>query len=70
MHTDLSEENLLVHPDGRLSGVIDFGDIGLGDRSVDLSFDVGRRDPYAPPRRDGERRGVTTVVLRSQPTAR
>lgn len=38
VHTDLSEENLLVHPDGRLSGVIDFGGVGMGDRSVDLLY--------------------------------
>lgn len=38
VHTDLSEENLLVHPDGRLAGVIDFGRIGVGDRSVDLLY--------------------------------
>ena len=38
VHTDLSEENLLVHPDGRLAGVIDFGGVGIGDRSVDLLY--------------------------------
>ena len=38
VHTDLSEENLLVHQDGRLAGVIDFGGIGVGDRSVDLLY--------------------------------
>ncbi|MEP7765078.1 aminoglycoside phosphotransferase family protein [Sanguibacter sp. 25GB23B1] len=38
VHTDLSEENLLVHPDGWLGGVIDFGGIGVGDRSVDLLY--------------------------------
>lgn len=38
VHTDLSEENLLVHPDGRLAGVIDFGGIGVGDLSVDLLY--------------------------------
>ena len=38
VHTDLSEENLLVHPDGRLAGVIDFGGVGVGDRSVDLLY--------------------------------
>lgn len=49
MHTDLSEENLLTHHDGRLAGVIDFGGIGIGDRSVDLLyawsiFDAPARD--------------------------
>ncbi len=38
VHTDLSEENLLTHPDGRLAGVIDFGGIGIGDRSADLIY--------------------------------
>lgn len=38
VHTDLSEENLLAHQDGRLAGVIDFGGIGVGDRSVDLLY--------------------------------
>lgn len=38
VHTDLSEENFLVHHDGRLAGVIDFGGIGVGDRSVDLLY--------------------------------
>jgi aminoglycoside phosphotransferase (APT) family kinase protein len=49
VHTDLSEENLLAHADGRLSGVIDFGGLGVGDRSVDLlygwsMFDVAARE--------------------------
>ncbi len=38
VHTDLSEENLLIHHDGRLAGVIDFGGIGVGDRSADLLY--------------------------------
>jgi len=38
VHTDLSEENLLVDPDGGLAGVIDFGGVGVGDRSVDLLY--------------------------------
>ena len=40
MHTDLSEENLLVDHDGRLAGVIDFGGVGVevGERSVDLLY--------------------------------
>ena len=38
VHPDLSEENLLAHQDGRLAGVIDFGGIGVGDRSVDLLY--------------------------------
>lgn len=49
VHTDLSEENLLAHHDGRLAGVIDFGGVGVGDRSVDLLyawslFDAPARD--------------------------
>jgi aminoglycoside phosphotransferase (APT) family kinase protein len=38
IHTDLSVENVLVGPDGRLAGVIDFGGLGVGDRSVDLLY--------------------------------
>lgn len=38
VHTDLSAENLLVGPDGDLAGVIDFGSLGVGDRSVDLLY--------------------------------
>ncbi|WP_427385385.1 aminoglycoside phosphotransferase family protein [Janibacter sp. G56] len=38
VHTDLSPENLLVSADGHLVGVIDFGGLGIGDRSVDLLY--------------------------------
>ena len=38
MHTDLSAENTLVRDDGSLAGVIDFGGLGIGDRSVDLLY--------------------------------
>ena len=38
VHTDLSAENLLTHRDGSLAGVIDFGGIGIGDRSIDLLY--------------------------------
>lgn len=38
VHTDLSAENTLAHHDGRLAGVIDFGGLGIGDRSVDLLY--------------------------------
>ncbi len=38
VHTDLSAENILAHDDGRLAGVIDFGGLGIGDRSVDLLY--------------------------------
>lgn len=38
VHTDMSEENVLVHEDGQLAGVIDFGGIGVGDRSIDLLY--------------------------------
>ena len=38
VHTDLSAENVLVDRDGRLAGVIDFGGLGVGDRSVDLLY--------------------------------
>lgn len=38
VHTDLSAENVLVGSDGDLVGVIDFGGLGIGDRSVDLLY--------------------------------
>jgi aminoglycoside phosphotransferase (APT) family kinase protein len=38
VHTDLSAENVLVSPDGRLTGVIDFGGLGIGDCSIDLLY--------------------------------
>lgn len=38
VHTDLSSENVLVHEDGRVAGVIDFGGLGVADRSVDLLY--------------------------------
>ena len=38
VHTDLSEENLLVRADGHLAGVIDGGGLGVGDRSADLLY--------------------------------
>ena len=38
VHADLSAENILVHSDGGLAGVIDFGGLGVGDRSVDLLY--------------------------------
>lgn len=38
IHTDLSAENLLASPDGDLVGVVDFGGLGVGDRSVDLLY--------------------------------
>ena len=49
VHTDLSVENVLVDGEGRLVGVIDFGGLGVGDRSVDLlyawsMFDAPARD--------------------------
>lgn len=51
VHTDLSAENVLVHHDGRMAGVIDFGGLGIGDRSVDLLyawslFDAPARDMF------------------------
>lgn len=47
VHTDLSEENLLTDDDGRLTGVIDFGGVGIGDRSVDLLYAWSMFDPPA-----------------------
>lgn len=47
VHTDLSEENLLVDHDGRLAGVIDFGGVGVGDLSVDLLYAWSILDAHA-----------------------
>lgn len=38
VHCDVSSENLLVPPDGSLAGVIDFGGMGVGDRSIDFLY--------------------------------
>lgn len=38
IHTDLSAENILVDTAGDLTGVIDFGGLGIGDPSVDLLY--------------------------------
>ena len=51
VHADLSVENLLVDVSGRLAGVIDFGGLGVGDRSVDLLyawslFDASAREAF------------------------
>lgn len=47
VHTDLSSENILVHPDGHLAGVIDFGSCGIGDPAVDLLYAWSFLDPPA-----------------------
>lgn len=47
VHTDLSAENLLVGPGGEVVGVIDFGGLGIGDRSVDLLYAWDLFDPPA-----------------------
>ncbi len=47
VHTDLSAENLLADRDGQLAGVIDFGGLGVGDRSVDLLYAWSLLDPQA-----------------------
>ncbi|CAN5413384.1 hypothetical protein BH10ACT10_BH10ACT10_20590 [soil metagenome] len=45
VHCDVSAENILVHPDGRLAGVIDFGGLGVGDRAIDLLYAWSLLDP-------------------------
>lgn len=38
VHCDVSAENVLVRSDGSLAGVIDFGGMGVGDRSIDFLY--------------------------------
>ncbi len=38
VHTDLAAENLLAAAGGQLVGVLDFGGLAIGDRSVDLLY--------------------------------
>ena len=47
VHTDLSAENMLASPEGDLVGVLDFGGLGVGDRSVDLLYAWSMFDPPA-----------------------
>lgn len=47
VHTDLSSENVLVHDDGSLAGVVDFGAMGVGDPAVDLAYAWSLFDPPA-----------------------
>lgn len=47
VHTDLSVENILASPEGDLVGVLDFGGLGVGDRSVDLLYAWSMLDPPA-----------------------
>lgn len=51
IHTDLSVENLLASAEGALTGVVDFGGLGIGDRSADLlyawsMFDASARETF------------------------
>lgn len=38
LHNDLHAGNLMVHPDGTVSALIDWGDAGWGDPAVDLCY--------------------------------
>lgn len=38
VHCDVSSENILIYPEGSLAGLIDFGAMGVGDRSIDLLY--------------------------------
>jgi aminoglycoside 2''-phosphotransferase len=37
-HNDLSDDHILVRADGRLAGVIDFGDAAYGDPAIDFAW--------------------------------
>jgi aminoglycoside 2''-phosphotransferase len=37
IHRDLGAEHILVDPDGRLSGVVDWGDASIGDPAIDFT---------------------------------
>ncbi|MET0526681.1 MAG: aminoglycoside phosphotransferase family protein [Nocardioides sp.] len=54
-HGDLLAENLLVAEDGRLSAVLDFGTLGVGDPAVDL---VAAWEVLDPESRETFRRAV------------
>ena len=47
VHADLHSRNLLVTPDGRLSGVIDWVDVHRGNRAVDLATAYKVLPPHA-----------------------
>ncbi|MGI8828371.1 MAG: phosphotransferase [Candidatus Limnocylindria bacterium] len=40
-HGDLHMRHVLVDPDGRCTGIIDWGDVSAGDPSADLSIAYG-----------------------------
>jgi aminoglycoside phosphotransferase (APT) family kinase protein len=42
VHGDLYARHLIVHPAGRLAGVIDWGDVHAGDPALDLSIAFSR----------------------------
>jgi aminoglycoside 2''-phosphotransferase len=49
IHSDLTDRNILVHPkDGRLAGVLDWGDARISDPALDFCglFEVNRRLGY------------------------
>jgi aminoglycoside 2''-phosphotransferase len=59
IHRDLGAEHILVDPEGRLTGVVDWGDAAIGDPAIDftgLYRDVGQQvteqvlDHYRQPR--------------------
>ncbi len=47
VHGDLYARHLLIDGDGRPSGVIDWGDVHLGDPAIDLAFAAGFLPPGA-----------------------
>jgi aminoglycoside phosphotransferase (APT) family kinase protein len=67
VHGDLYVRHLLLDDEGRLTGVIDWGDVHVGDRAVDLAIAYGFLPPAAREvfgRDDGDADEVTWRLAR------
>jgi 4-aminobutyrate aminotransferase-like enzyme len=60
VHTDLTTDNALVGPDGRITGIVDFGDMAFSALIVDLA---GALDSLLADRLDDELFRVARLVL-------